>query len=83
MPIEWAKNKYNNFDDGIAGDDTLQRMNKKKNFGSISFNWSFNREGVDNVLEGRIIALNDIWDREVHLKSFDWVDNLHIKEHMK
>lgn len=54
MPIEWAKNKYNNFDDSIAGDDTLQRMNKK-NFGSISFNWSFNREGVDNVLEGRII----------------------------
>lgn len=54
-------------------DDLDERNRKEKTF-SLSYTWSFNFEGLGNVLGGRTIALNDIWAREVHIQSIEWKD---------
>ena len=59
--------------------DSEIRMGAKKNFGSISYTWKISKEGIKNVIEGRTIALNDIWAREIHLQSFDWIDENRYK----
>lgn len=54
-------------------DEKIHRINLKKNF-YISYTWSLDKEGMENVLGGRTIALNDIWATELYLESFDWID---------
>ncbi|TWP22973.1 DUF3289 family protein [Apibacter muscae] len=51
-------------------EDFDERKKKQKQFGRIMYSWGFSVEGAKNMVEGRTIALNDIWAREVYLTGF-------------
>lgn len=58
-------------------DPELRKL-KSKEFGGISYTYprsmspSQIKEGVENLLSGRTIALHDIWAREIVIKSIDF-----------